>query len=50
MVALGVELGQLLVDLGARTRRIGPVEPGTGGPALQLGRSLERRQGQRNAG
>ena len=50
MLALGVELGQFLVDLGARTGRVGPVEAGARGPALQLGGALERRKRQRNAG
>ena len=50
MIALGIELGQFLVDLGARTGRIGPVEAGARGTALQLGRPLERRKRQRNAG
>ena len=50
MIALGIELGQFLVDLGARTGWIGPVEAGARGTALQLGRPFERRKRQGNAG
>src|SRR4051812_33748794 len=42
MIAFGVELGQFLVDLGARTRGIGPVEAGARGAALQFGGAFER--------
>ena len=50
MLGLGVELGEFLVDLGARAGRVGPVEADARGAALQLGRAFERRKRQRNAG
>ena len=50
MLGFGVELGQFLVDLGARACDVGPVEAGARGAALQLRGALERRQGQRDAG
>ena len=50
MLGLGVELGQFLVDLGARAGRVGPVEADAGGAALQLGGALQRRKRQRDAG
>ena len=50
VLAFGVELGQFLVDLGARAGRVGPVEAGARRAALQLGGALERRKRQRDAG
>ena len=50
MLGLGVELGQFLVDLGARAGRVGPVEADARGAALELGRAFERRKRERNAG
>src|SRR4051812_1785569 len=50
MLAFGVELGEFLVDLGTWAAGVGPVEPDAGGAALQLGRALQRRKRQRNAG
>ena len=49
-VAGGVDLGQLLVDLGARAGGVGPVEADPGGAALQLLGALQRRQGEGDAG
>jgi len=48
MVALGLEFGQFLVDLGPRSRDVGPVEAGARRSPLEFGRPLERRKRQRN--
>src|SRR6187402_204699 len=40
-----IELREFLLDLGARTRRIGPVEPRAGGARAKLPGARERRQG-----
>ena len=50
MVGLGLELGEFLVDLGARAGRVGPVEADASGSALELGGPFKRRQRQGNAG
>src|SRR6185369_5585798 len=50
MAGLGFELSQFLVDLGPRTRHVGPIKAGTSCAALQLGGPLECRKSQCDAG
>src|SRR5437868_6355156 len=50
MLTLGIELGQFLVDLGARSAGVWPVEADARRAALELGRAFKRRKRQRNAG
>jgi hypothetical protein len=50
VLGFGVELGEFLVDLGARAGNVGPVESGSRGAPLKLGGPLQRRERQGNAG
>ena len=50
VIGFGVELGQFLVDLGARARRVGPVEADASGASLELRRAFERRKRKCNTG
>ena len=49
-LAARLDLGQLLVDLEARSRGVGPVEADAGGPALDLLGALEGGEGEGDAG
>jgi len=44
MIGLGIQLGQLLVNLRARAGPVGPFEAGAGGAALKLRGTFQRRK------